>query len=73
MSTRSEEFSGLSVALITPFKKEQVDYEAFQRNIEFQIQAGTTAVVPVGTTGESPTLNFDEHERVIKAAVEVAA
>ncbi|MCL2306569.1 MAG: 4-hydroxy-tetrahydrodipicolinate synthase [Planctomycetaceae bacterium] len=73
MSTRSEEFSGLSVALITPFKKEQVDYEAFQQQIEFQIQAGTTAIVPVGTTGESPTLNFDEHERVIKAAVEAAA
>jgi len=73
MSTRSEEFSGLSVALITPFKKEQVDYEAFQRQIEFQIQAGTTAIVPVGTTGESPTLDFDEHERVIKAAVEAAA
>jgi len=73
MSTRSEEFSGLSVALITPFKKEQVDYEAFQQQIEFQIQAGTTAIIPVGTTGESPTLDFDEHERVIKAAVEAAA
>jgi len=73
MSTRSEEFSGLSVALVTPFKKEQIDYEAFQRQIEFQIQAGTTAIVPVGTTGESPTLDFDEHERVIKAAVEAAA
>ncbi len=73
MSTRSEDFAGLSVALITPFKSEQVDYEAFQRQIEFQIKAGTTAIVPVGTTGESPTLDFDEHERVIKAAVEAAA
>ena len=73
MSTRSEDFAGLSVALITPFKNEQVDYEAFQRQIEFQIEAGTTAIVPVGTTGESPTLDFDEHERVIKAAVEAAA
>jgi len=73
MSTRSEDFSGLSVALITPFKKGQVDYDVFQQQIEFQIQAGTTAIVPVGTTGESPTLDFDEHERVIKAAVEAAA
>ena len=73
MPTRSEDFSGHSVALITPFRKEQVDYETLQRNIEFQIQAGTTAIVPVGTTGESPTLDFDEHERVIKAAIEVAA
>ncbi len=73
MSTRCEQFSGLSVALITPFRNGQVDYEALQQQIEFQIAAGTTAVVPVGTTGESPTLDFEEHERVIKAVIEAAA
>ena len=73
MSTRAENFSGLSVAIITPFKNEQVDYDAIARQVEFQIEAGTTAVVPVGTTGESPTLDFEEHERVIKAVVEAAA
>ncbi|MGL6193565.1 MAG: 4-hydroxy-tetrahydrodipicolinate synthase [Thermoguttaceae bacterium] len=71
--TRSEDFAGLSVAIITPFKDGQVDYDALQKQIEFQIAAGTTSVVPVGTTGESPTLDFDEHERVIKAVIEAAA
>ena len=71
--TRCEEYAGLSVALVTPFKNNKVDYETFQKQIEFQINAGTTAIVPVGTTGESPTLSFEEHENVIKAAVEAAA
>lgn len=73
MRTRSEEFAGLSVALITPFRDGEVDYDALQRQVEFQIKAGTTAIVPVGTTGESPTLDFEEHERVIKASVEAAS
>jgi 4-hydroxy-tetrahydrodipicolinate synthase len=72
MKTRFETFSGLSVAIITPFKDNHVDYNTLQDQIEFQIGAGTTAVVPVGTTGESPTLSFDEHEQVLYAAVEVA-
>ena len=71
--TRCEEYAGLSVAIVTPFKNNKVDYEAFQKQIEFQINAGTTAIVPVGTTGESPTLSFEEHENVIRAAVEAAA
>ena len=70
--TRCEEFAGLSVAIITPFKNNKVDYNKLQEQIEFQIRAGTTAIVPVGTTGESPTLSFEEHENVIKAAVEAA-
>ena len=73
MSTRSEEFSGLTVAMITPFRDGQVDVEALQRQVEFQIQAGTTCVCPVGTTGECPTLSHAEHERVISAVVEAAA
>jgi 4-hydroxy-tetrahydrodipicolinate synthase len=71
--TRSEDFAGLSVAMITPFRNGQVDVDALQRHVEFQIAAGTTCVCPVGTTGECPTLTFPEHERVISAVVEAAA
>ena len=73
MSTRAEDFAGLSVALITPFANGQIDVDALQRQVEFQIEAGTTCVCPVGTTGESPTLSHPEHERVIAAVVEAAA
>ncbi len=73
MSTRSEDFAGLGVALITPLRDGQVDLEALQRNVEFQVAAGTTCVCPVGTTGECPTLSHPEHERVISAVVEAAA
>ena len=73
MSTRAEEFAGLSVALITPFANGQIDVDALQQQVEFQIEAGTTCVCPVGTTGESPTLSHPEHKRVIAAVVEAAA
>lgn len=73
MTTRSEEFAGLSVAMITPFRDGQVDIEALKRQVEFQIEAGTKCLCPVGTTGESPTLSHPEHERVIAAVVEAAA
>ncbi|NLF08791.1 MAG: 4-hydroxy-tetrahydrodipicolinate synthase [Pirellulaceae bacterium] len=73
MSTRSENFSGLSVALTTPFRDGQVDFDALQKQVEFQIAAGTKCVCPVGTTGECPTLSHDEHRRVISAVVEAAA
>lgn len=72
MRTRAEEYSGLSVAVVTPFKNGKVDFVRFAEQIEFQISAGTTAIVPVGTTGESPTLTYEEHEAVIRAAVEAA-
>jgi 4-hydroxy-tetrahydrodipicolinate synthase len=72
MPTRSEDFSGLTVALITPFRDGQVDIEALQRQVEFQVEAGTTCVCPVGTTGECPTLSHPEHERVVSAVVEAA-
>ena len=73
MTTRSEEFAGLSVAMITPFRNGQVDFEALQQQVEFQIAAGTTCLCPAGTTGESPTLSHPEHERVIAAVIEAAA
>ncbi len=73
MTTRAEEFAGLSVALTTPFRNGEVDYETLQAQVEFQVEAGTTCVCPVGTTGECPTLSHEEHERVIQAVVEAAA
>ncbi len=73
MTTRAEEFAGLSVALTTPFRDGEVDYETLQAQVEFQVEAGTTCVCPVGTTGECPTLSHEEHERVIQAVVEAAA
>jgi 4-hydroxy-tetrahydrodipicolinate synthase len=72
MPTRSEDFSGLTVAMITPFRDGQVDVETLQRQVEFQVEAGATCVCPVGTTGECPTLSYAEHERVISAVVEAA-
>jgi len=73
MPTRSEQFSGVSTAIITPFRNGQVDIETLQQQVQFQIDAGVTCVCPVGTTGESPTLSHAEHERVIAAVVEAAA
>ena len=73
MSTKGEAFAGLSVAITTPFRGGEVDYGLLREQIEFQIAAGTTCVVPAGTTGESPTLSHDEHERLIASVVEIAA
>jgi 4-hydroxy-tetrahydrodipicolinate synthase len=73
MSTRAEQFSGLSVAIVTPFRDGQVDFDRLQEHVEFQVQAGTTCLCPVGTTGESPTLSHEEHEQVIGAVVKAAA
>jgi 4-hydroxy-tetrahydrodipicolinate synthase len=66
-------FAGLSVAVVTPFRDGEVDYEALRRQIDFQVDAGTNCVCPVGTTGESPTLSHEEHERVISEVVQAAA
>jgi 4-hydroxy-tetrahydrodipicolinate synthase len=73
MTTRGEAFAGLSVALVTPFSDGKVDYDIFRDQIEFQISAGTHCLVPVGTTGECPTLSHEEHERVIGFVVDTAA
>jgi 4-hydroxy-tetrahydrodipicolinate synthase len=72
MPTRAESFAGLSVAIVTPFRNDEVDYPALKAQIEFQVAAGTTCICPVGTTGESPTLSHEEHERVVAASVEYA-
>ena len=66
-------FQGSITALITPFKNGEVDAKAFQRLVEWQIDQGTHGLVPVGTTGESPTLNHEEHKRVIELCIEAAA
>ena len=63
-------FKGSIVAIVTPFKNGEVDEDAFRNLIEFQIENGTSAIVPCGTTGESATLNHREHARVIDIAVE---
>ena len=72
MSTKGEAFAGLSVALTTPFRDGEIDYALLRKQVEFQIDAGTNCLVPVGTTGECPTLSHEEHERVIAAVVEYA-
>jgi len=66
-------FKGSIVALITPLKNGKIDADAFQRHVEWQIDQGTHGLVPVGTTGESPTLTHDEHKRIIELSIEVAA
>jgi 4-hydroxy-tetrahydrodipicolinate synthase len=73
MTTRAEKFAGLSVALVTPFRDGAVDVAALHRQITFQVEAGTTGICPVGTTGESPTLSHDEHERVIAESIQASA
>ena len=73
MTTRAEKFAGLSVAIVTPFRDGQVDYARLREQIDFQAEAGVTCICPVGTTGESPTLTHDEHQRVIAESIEAAA
>ncbi|HTN76194.1 MAG TPA: dihydrodipicolinate synthase family protein, partial [Pirellulaceae bacterium] len=70
MARKGSAFAGLSVAIVTPFKDGAVDYPKLREQVEFQIAAGTTCVVPVGTTGECPTLSHDEHEKVISEVVQ---
>ena len=65
-------FSGTYTALVTPFRNDKFDEAAYQALIEAQIAAGIDGIVPVGTTGESPTLDHEEHLVVIKRAVEIA-
>lgn len=62
-------FSGTLVALATPFNDGQVDWKKLDELVDFQLSQGTDGIVPMGTTGESPTLSHPEHERVIEAVV----
>lgn len=64
--------SGAMTALVTPFNEGKLDEGKLREQVEFQIKGGIDGLVPVGTTGESPTLDFPEHERVIELTVEVA-
>lgn len=71
-SRKGPSFRGSIAALITPFRDGRIDEAAFQAFVDWQIGQGTHGLVPVGTTGESPTLSHAEHERVIAMTVEVA-
>ena len=66
-------FTGSLVALVTPFADGEVDVETLRELVDFQIRSGTDGIVPVGTTGESPTLTHEEHKQVIKVVVEETA
>lgn len=63
-------FRGSIVAIVTPFKNGKIDEKAFRELIEFQIKNGTSGIVPCGTTGESATLTFEEHNQVIEITIE---
>ncbi|AWU93507.1 4-hydroxy-tetrahydrodipicolinate synthase [Azospirillum ramasamyi] len=65
-------FHGSIVALLTPFKGGKVDETAFQSFVEWQVAQGTHGLVPCGTTGESPTLSHEEHNRVVELCIEAA-
>ena len=62
-------FKGSIVALITPFKNNKLDEDSYVSLIHYHLKNGTSGIVPAGTTGESPTLNHKEHERVIELCV----
>jgi len=66
-------FTGTYTAIVTPFKHGKIDEAALERLIKAQIKAGVDGIVPVGTTGESPTVDYDEHVQVIRLAVKFAA
>ena len=73
MTRRGSQFAGLSVAIVTPFVNGKLCVDTLKQQIEFQIAAGSTCIVPCGTTGESPTLSHPEHERVISETIQIAA
>ncbi|TFG90645.1 MAG: 4-hydroxy-tetrahydrodipicolinate synthase [Syntrophobacterales bacterium] len=63
-------FKGSIVAIVTPFKNGKIDEEGLRQLVEFQIENGTDGIVPCGTTGESPTLDYQEHDRVVEIVVD---
>jgi len=65
-------FEGVITALVTPFRRDLLDEDALRRLVEDQIAAGVDGLVPVGTTGESPTLTTQEHIHVIEVVIEAA-
>ena len=72
-SDQTPPFAGSYTALITPFKDGGVDEAAFRKLVDWQIESGTDGLVPVGTTGESPTLSHDEHDRVVEICIDQVA
>lgn len=72
MASKGRMFAGCTVALVTPFRDGEVDYTTLRAMVDWQLERGTPVLSPVGTTGESPTLSHDEHERVIATVVEQA-
>jgi 4-hydroxy-tetrahydrodipicolinate synthase len=72
MKTRGELFAGVTVAIITPFKGGAVDWDELGKLVEWHVEQGTDALAPCGTTGESPTLDHDENERVVAFVCEKA-
>ncbi len=73
MAGKGEQFAGLTVALVTPFRDGAVDEDGLRDLVDFHVASGTDCISPCGTTGESPTLSHDEHERVIAIVCEQAA
>ncbi len=73
MGSKGRMFAGCTVALVTPFRDGEVDYQALRALVDWQVEQGTPTLSPVGTTGESPTLTHEEHERVVATVVEQAA
>jgi 4-hydroxy-tetrahydrodipicolinate synthase len=73
MNTKGEQFAGVTVALVTPFRGGDIDYAELNRLVDWHAEQGTDCLSPVGTTGEAPTLDHEEHERVIAAVAERAA
>ena len=65
-------FHSSYTALLTPFKDNQLDINAYRNLVDFQIENGTHGLVPVGTTGESPTLSHDEHKKLVEVCIEQA-
>jgi len=66
-------FAGAFVALVTPFQDGEVDYRTLDELVDFQLERGIDGIVPVGTTGESPTLSHEEHKKVVERVVEAVA
>ncbi len=71
--TKGEQFAGVTVALVTPFRDGEIDFAGLRQLVNWHVEQGTDCLSPVGTTGESPTLDHEEHERVIATVVETAA
>ncbi len=70
--TRGEQFAGLTVALVTPFRNGEIDWQELGRLVDWHCEQGTPCLAPCGTTGESPTLSHEEHERVVAFVCERA-